>query len=288
MNFAGLDLSKIDVKNLQRNDLSRMYRAFRTSYETGYGAIDYNLVNELILNLRKYIKINLIDVRLSIFGYVDNMERISPASLRMAMAIYMMPLNSLFDREAISYLVALQSFSNIEKINEIRSRPFSVSNLKEMWQELKTEQKKLDISGVWSQSSDFMYTTVNNQLLKNAYGMLRAIEMQGNTPVDLALKIVHYLEIIYYIEKRTHDVDYRLLMDSYYGDGKNLRDLTDRVKHLLRLNIIRLQGMPDYHPGVNFKNCNSLFFRAKLAIANSLGIARLSKQAPRVRPSRSF
>lgn len=285
MNFAGLDLSKIDVSNLSRRDLSIMYTAFRSNYEKGYGIIDHNLVNELIVNLRKYIKINLVDVRLSIFGYADNSEHISPDSMRMTMAIYMMPRDGLVDRDALPYLEALNSFSNIEKIDEIRSRPFSVRNLHELWQELKPEQSKLDITGFWDRSSEFMYDKVNDQLLRNAYSKLNAIEKRGNEPIDLALKIVHYLEILDYIEKRMRDVDYRILMDLYHGDERNLRNLKGKVKHLLRLNIIMLQDMPDYNTETASKKCNTLLFRAKQAIGNSLGLTtRLPKQASRVIP----
>jgi len=284
MKFAGLDLSKIDVSCLKRRDLSLIYTAFRRNYEKGYGAIDHSVVNELIINLRKYIKINLVDVRLSIYGYASGFERIAPDNMRMTMAIFMLPADGLIDKDVFPYVLALDTFKNIEKINEIRSRPFSVNNLHELWQEIKEEKHKLDITGFWDRSADFLYEKVNNQLLRNAYSKLNAIEKMGDTPLDLALKIVHYLEILAYIEKRMNDVDYRILMDFNRYDERNLLDIKNRVKHLLRLNIIKLQDMPDERTESLNKSCNTLLFRAKRAIGNSLGMPRLPKQARRVLP----
>jgi hypothetical protein len=286
MIFAGLDLSKIDVSNLSRRDLSTMYTAFRSKYENGYGSIDHTLVNELIFNLRKYIKINLVDVRLGIFGYADNAKRVSASDMRMAMAVYMLPRDSLFDKEVLPYIEALDSFINIEKIEEIRSRPFRLNNLHELWQELDVEQKKLDITGFWEKSADFLYESVNDQLLKNAYRKLNQIEKKGKEPIDIALKIVHYIEIIDYIEKRMSDLDYRILMDFYYADERNLRSLKNKAKHLLRLNIIMLQDMPNYKTESISKNCSTLLFRAKRIIGNSLalGAPRLPKKATRIMP----
>jgi len=284
MNFAGLDLSKFDLNSLGRSDLNLIYTAVRSNYEAGYGSIDIDFANELIINLRKYIKINIVDVRLSIFNTTGDAEYISPESRCMTMAIYMLPIDGLIDLEVLPYVEALNSFNNIDKINEIRSRPFSINNLHELWQELKAEQNKLNITGFWKRSCEFIYRKVNYQLLKNAYKKLHAIEKKGHAPADLALKILNYLEILDYIEKRMNDLDYRILMDFYPGDERNLRDLNFRVKHLLRLNLIILQDMPDYNPEPVNKKCSTLLFRAKQAIGNSLGVARLPKRASRITP----
>lgn len=285
MKFAGLDLSYIDLRGgVSQRDVNVIYDAFKGNYEKGYGAIDRSDVDALILNLNKYLKIHFVGIKLKPFGYPPHYNRISKDSLQMALAVYMLPQEGSVDKEMLPYVQALNTFSNIARIDQIRAMPFSANTLHALWQELKSEKSKLNITGFWDKSSNFIFNKVSLYLLRNAYLKLKAVNNKDNSPIAISLKIVHMIDLFNYLNDKMKDVDYRRLMDKSYEDGKNLRDLHAKIKYSLGLNLHKLQAISDKPVQTLGKSCVTMLFNVKRLMPRGLGVPALPKQARRVSP----
>lgn len=257
MKIAGLDFSKIDLSEMKHSDLNIIYNAFLSNIELASGALNRDPKNQLIEYLRRYIEINLL-CNTSTDRLIN---RAVSHDLLLAMSIYMLPEDS--KKPLIKkYAYIISNLNCSKEIYMLREQPFELDLIYKISGLLKSEEDKLNITGFVDHDVKDLYDQVCDQLLISATAQLDRINNSFSyTPLEIATKVIFYIEILRYLEGSKNDYNYKILMTMYYYKEYNLLSFKNKVLDLLRKQIQQLNYMPDYNSASMMQPHGALLFR---------------------------
>ncbi len=282
--FAGLDLTQINPSHLTQQECYLIERSLRHNYTKLHGAIDYTPADRVIELLRKYVKLNLIELSVAASLGLDVED------FTMALAIYMLP-SSADDPFVNQYYAILATLPNHAEIEQVKSQKYSLSTVADLWFLLEPYKDKLNITGFWNKCAINLFDAVNNELCLQIFAGLDSLDQsKGKYAISnkqiaesLALQIVYYFYILSYVLRRENgcDVIYNLYNTEFPGAavGASLRKLIPNT-------ISRLKKLPEQPSELADPNTyRSLLFRVGKSLKRHIAPAtespeKRSKVAP--------
>src|SRR5690606_27052345 len=126
---------------------------------------DRSLPAQVIYNLRRYIKMNVLEG----CGVFSSDKTSGKPDLNMALCLYMLPEQSK-DPKIQQYIEIIHDLGLETKneFNYLRSQPYKFDRIQQMATLLKREQERLNIAGFWKNGIE-LFALVSEQLLAVAY-----------------------------------------------------------------------------------------------------------------------
>lgn len=242
MKIAGIDLKAVDLYFLSWKNCVAIQQAYSKNYIKSHGTIDLEPVKEISFLLKRYIKLQFVDLRL-ISGADD--ESLSASDARMAMSIYVLPPDSkhplLMQIKAI-----LEQLPVKKEIDAIKAQPFSIDNISLVWELISPYKDKLNLTGLWDISAVKVYDVVGDEIMKNAYAKLdKLISKKSRSADEMALLYLRLFDLYQYIKQREQGYDFRFGLNTF-ETKRELDDFAKRVINEARDCLYKIRDLPEH------------------------------------------
>lgn len=205
-NFAGLDLSQLNLNILSTDELRTIERAFLENYKKVAGDIDLSQAETVLDAIMRFVKISMVTPN-AIDGALNATDSLT------AMAIYYLPLTSkqIVIQNAIFQLQQLPNYAHVQKIQKEK---FSLSNIALLWDLIKDYKDKFNFTGFPDRSAEQLYNAVGFELYTEAHAKLKKLgEVQIYNAQDYAWKYLSLQYILHRIHERLQRRDFRFGLD---------------------------------------------------------------------------
>lgn len=241
MKIAGIDLKAVDLYFLSWKNCVAIQQAYSQNYKKAHGEIDLEPVKEISFLLKRYIKLQFLDLRL-VEG--ANEEELSIHDARMAMSIYVLPTDS--KHPAIREIKAILDQLPIKnEVNAIRAEPFSIDNVGRVWDLIAPYKHKLNTTGLWHISASKIYEVIGEEILKAAYDKLHKLSAKKPRSADeMALLYLRLFDLYQYIKQREQGYDFRFGFNTF-ETKRALDDFAKRVINDARDCLYKIRDLPE-------------------------------------------
>lgn len=238
-NFAGLDLSQLDLNFLSAAELQAIEHAFLENYQKLAGSIDLTQAEAVLAALMRFIKISMVAP-----GAVDG--TLTTADSLTALSIYFLP--HLSNQVIIQRAQAqLQQLPNYQDIVLVQQEPFSLTNVALVWDLMKDHKDKFNFTGFTDKSATQLYEAVGFELYTQAYAKLKTLgQMRVNLAQDYAWKYLALQYILHRVHQRLQGRDFRFGLD--VADTKReVKKFTAKTYRYMLETLSDIMALPE-HP----------------------------------------